>query len=153
MDPSTAQTYMQPEWFFPLFAVMWLAISGSLSGIGGWFSLARTLRALEPASGRRFRFVSGSMGAKIFPVSYGGCLFVTINSKGFGLALLFPFRFLSPPLFIPWSQVESVETRKFLFVDRTVVGIRDQWPLVSIRGAAGRCLDETYRAVRSGRAI
>ena len=135
---------MQPQWFFPMFALMWVSISALLSMLGGWTSLAGEFRATQRTDGQRFRFVSGSMGARVFPVNYGGCLFVTVNETGFGLSILLPFRLLSPPLFIPWSQVASAETKRFLFVNRAIVRLRGHWPAISVRGAAGKCIVDAY---------
>jgi hypothetical protein len=149
MNEPPMPAYMEPQWFFPLFAVMWFGISALLSRIGGWSSLAAHFRAAQPATGEHFRFVSGSMGEKFFPVSYGGCLFVAINDNGLHLSILFLFRFQSPPLFIPWSQVESVEQKRLLFLSYTVIRVRDQWPTISIRGRAGHCIKDAYAAASS----
>ena len=136
--------FLQAQWFFPIFAIMWVSSSALLSILGGWTSLAGKFRAKQRADGKRFRFVSGSMGARVFPVSYGGCLFVTVNEAGFGVSILFPFRLLSPPLFIPWSQVASAETKRFVLVNRAVVRLHGRWPVISIRGAAGKCIVDAY---------
>jgi hypothetical protein len=127
-----------------MFALMWVSISALLSVLGGWTSLAGEFRAPHSIGGQRFRFVSGSMGARVFPVNYGGCLFVTVNETGFGLSILFPFRLLSPPLFIPWSQVASVETKRFFLVNRASVRLHGRWPTISVRGAAGKCIVDAY---------
>jgi hypothetical protein len=107
----------EPQWFLPLFALMWFGIGGLLSVLSGWWSLASRFPAADSIKGENYRFVSGSMGLGFFPVNYGSCLFVTINEKGFRVAILFLFRFLSPPLFIPWAQVESVAEKRFLFME------------------------------------
>ena len=138
---------MQPQWFFPMFALMWVCISALFSMLGGWMNLAGEFRARQGTEGQRFRFISGSMGIRLFPVSYGSCLFVTINGTGFGLSILFPFRFLSPPLFIPWTAVASVETKRFFFMSRAIVRVHGHWPAMSIRGAAGRSIVDTYDRV------
>jgi hypothetical protein len=152
MNASPLPEYMQPYWFFPLFALLWTGISVVLSMLGGWARLAESFRAAGPVEGERFRFVSGSMGAASLPVSYGNCLFVTVNDAGFGLSILFPFRLFSPPLFIPWSAVESVETRRVLFTTRVVVRLRAHWPVLSVRGSAGTCLLDTQARVARSRA-
>lgn len=110
---STPLVFLQPQWFFPLFALMWVAISFLLSQTSGWSKLAAQFKSKQVAEGEQFRFVSGSMGIRPFPVSYGGCLFLTVNEVGFRLSLLFPFRLFCPPLFIPWKAVESVEQKRF----------------------------------------
>src|SRR5580704_5661625 len=92
---------MQSEWFFPLFVLWWLFLTGLLAYFGGWTSLAGRLRADGPdvpVDGKRFRFASGSLGRRFFPVSYGNCLFVVVAPQGLRLSIFLPFRFLSPPL-------------------------------------------------------
>jgi hypothetical protein len=140
-------------WFLPLFVLMWLVITGGLARLGGWSSLATQFRASRPASGEWFRFVSGSMGKSAFPVSYGGCLFVCVSEAGIALSILFLFRLLSPPLFIPWSQVASVEKKRLLFVRYVVIRLRNQWPVISIRGPAGQRIEEVFARVLPRRVL
>jgi hypothetical protein len=147
MHHAAPPEFMQPQWFFPLFALMWAAISALLAKFGGWSSLATQFRAEHPLQGERFRFVSGSLGGRIFPVNYGGCLFVTVNDEGFGLAIFFLFRLFSPPLFIPWRGVESVESKRFLLSRYSVVRLRDHWSTISVRGAAGQRIQQAYAQV------
>lgn len=136
--------YLEPQWFFPLFIIMWFGVSGMLAHIGGWSSLAARFRATHPPTGKRFGFASGSMGSKLFPVRYGGCLFVTVGDTGIHLAILFPFRFQSPPLLIPWSQIESVTERNSLFMRDTIIRVRGQETAISVYGRAGVFIRETY---------
>jgi hypothetical protein len=147
MQPSTPPDAL-PQWFFPLFALSWLAISALLSLIGGWHSLAQEFRAEDDGSGERFYFVSGGLGARFAPVSYRGCLFVTVGDRGIRLSIFFLFRFLSPPLFIPWEEVSSVEERRFLFFRHTVIHLRDRWQEISLVGKAARCVQEVFARVR-----
>ncbi len=144
MTEASAPLFMQPQWLPFTFVVMWAVITGLLAHISGWAGLSSHFRAAAPPSGERFRFVSGSMGLKSFPVSYGGCLFLDVNTHGFRLSILFPFRFQSPPLFVPWSQVASVTEKKFLFMAFTELRLRDHWPTISIRGKAGKFIQEAY---------
>jgi hypothetical protein len=111
------------EWFFPVFVVGWLAISGALSLIGGWHHLAERFASDAPLDGERFRFRSGSIGWTLFPVGYGNCLFATVGSKGFALSMLIFFRFLHPRLVIPWSAVERCENVRFFFIKHVAVYI------------------------------
>src|SRR5215467_6210410 len=101
-------------WFVPAFAVFWLVLTGALSFLSGWRELAKRFRSNETIEGERFRFRSAAVGWPAFPVSYGGILFATVGPRGFTLSILFPYRFLHPPLVIPWSQVERCEpTRRW----------------------------------------
>jgi len=140
--------FSEPHWFLLFFAVMWLGISGFLSLISGWSSLASRFPATEATEGKRFRFVSGSMGLPFVPVNYGSCLFLTINDQGFRLGIFFPFRFLSPPLFIPWAAVETAIEKRFLLMRYTVIRIRENWPILSLYGKAGKHMLEVHATAR-----
>src|SRR6185369_15574537 len=115
MTETSAPLFMQPQWLPFTFVVMWAVITGLLAHLSGWAGLSSYFRATAPPSGERFRFVSGSMGLRSFPVSYGGCLFLDVNADGFRLSILFPPRFQSPPLFVPCPQVAPVTEKQLLF--------------------------------------
>lgn len=146
MASAPAPEFLEPQWFVPLFVSMWIGITGLVSYISGWASLASTFNVRDDIDGERFRFCSGSLGWRYFPVSYGNCLFVTVNEVGFWLSILFIFRVLSPPFFVPWSKVVSVEERGVLFFKYYVLSIRDHWSRVSVWGSAGRQLKERFDA-------
>jgi hypothetical protein len=136
---------------FLYFVAMWFGVTGLLAYAGGWARLANAFPAEMPVPGDRFRFVSGSMGLRFVPVSYGNCLFVTVSPSGLRISIFFPFRFLSPPLFVPWSAMESVtQGRYFLLMRSTVLVIKEQWPRISLRDAAGDAAYRAFLASRSG---
>ena len=85
------------------------------------------------------------------PVHYGNCLFVVINDRGLRLSILFLFRFLSPPMFVPWSEAESVEEKQMLLMRYYTVSIRNHWPRITLRGAAGRRAKAAFDAFRASR--
>ena len=149
METEVIKTILQPQWFFLLFIGMWLLITGLLAHLGGWASLASSFRAERDIEGERYRFKSGALGWKFFPVNYGNCLFVTVNPEGLRLSIFFMFRFLSPPLFIPWSKMESVEQKKIFFFKYYVLSVRDHWSRISLGGSAGRHAKEAYDAFRA----
>ena len=153
MNESAWSVQQSPLWFVLLFVAMWLLITGVLAHVSGWASLASQFRATSLASGKSFRFVSGSVGKKGFPVSYRNCLSVCVGESGFGLGVLFLFRFQSPSLFIPWSQVESVGEKKLFFVRYVVVALRNQWPAISFQGPAGKLIQEVYARLPSRRGL
>ncbi|MGZ5131193.1 MAG: hypothetical protein ACXWCU_12225 [Caldimonas sp.] len=137
---SGAGASLGPQWFLLAFAALWLGVTALLSRAGGWSRLAASFRARHPASGDRFRFVSGSLGAGRFPVRYNNCLFVVVSRRGMHLSILFPFRFGSPPLFIPWSEVESVIEKPFFRTFGVAVRLRGSWPTIAIRGRAAQSI-------------
>src|SRR5882762_10098419 len=144
MSNASIPTYMELQWFLPIFVAGWFTISGLLAHLGGWASLAQRFRANEVPSGDRFRFLSGSMGNRYLPVNYGGCLFATVNRTGPHLSIFFLLRFQSPPLFIPWNEVESVTEKRLLFIRYTVIQIRKHWARISLRGRVAQCVREAY---------
>jgi len=145
---STPPQFLEPQWFFPLFCCFWVFLCAVLSLAGGWLSLSRDFRAFDETEGQRFRFRSGSLGLWPFPVTgYGNCLFLVVNDSGFRLSILFLFRPLSPPLFIPWSAVRSVQVGRFLFVRYTLVRLKRGWPAIALRGDAGDYLAATFERV------
>jgi hypothetical protein len=137
--------FIEPQWFFLFFAVMWFGICALLSVLSGWSGLAARFRTAQVRVGERFRFASGSMGASMrFPVNYRSCLFFTVANTGLLLSVFFPFRFLSPPLFIPWSEVESIATQHVWFSELAVVRIRGSSIKIMIRGRVGQAVSKAY---------
>ena len=136
----------EPQWFLVVFLGVWLAVSTILSRVSGWSRLAEQFRSELPASGDSFRFVSGTMGSKLFPANFNSCLSVSLSPAGLRLSIQFPFRLMNPPLFIPWTAVESVEqSRRFLRLG-TALRLRDQWPVITLYGRAGQALAEACPA-------
>jgi len=129
-DPSS-------PWFIVFFAAMWFGVTGLLSILSGWHSLAERWRAPASFPGERYRMRSASIGTQVFPVSYGNCLTVTVSEEGLGLAILFLFRFLSPPLLIPWAEIASVTEGQFLFFRHTVVRPAGHWAQIKLYGPVG----------------
>jgi hypothetical protein len=113
--------------------------------IAGWPSLATRFRSAQTTDGERFRFASGSIGSSIrFPVSYRSCLFFTVTDTGFLLSAFFLFRLLSPPLFIPWEQVESVTEQRIWFLQTAVISIRDSSTKIMVRGRVAQAIMKVY---------
>jgi hypothetical protein len=153
VSQNAMQSFSESRWFFLVFLTMWIGVTGLLARLSGWAGLARRFPVGTAPSGQNFRFVSGSMGRRLFPVSYGNCLFLDVGPYGLKLSILFLFRFQSPPMFIPWSQVESVTDKRILFIPYVAIKIRDQWPIISIRGQAAQCLRDTYARANLGGAV
>lgn len=132
------------EWFFPTLVVMWFAMIGGLSLIGGWHELAERFKNGETIEGERFRFRSGAIGWRVFPVSYGSCLFATVGPKAFKLSILLPFRLLHPPLVIPWTEVERCEATRMWFMKYVAVYVKDFGRCLMFKGSLGNKLLSTW---------
>lgn len=138
-------------WFFPFFILMWLSICSLLALLSGWKSLAARFPSAQVVEGESFRFASAAFGHSWFPVSYGNCLFFTVSPTGLHASIFFLFRPLSPPMFIPWSQVESVSAHRFLFVGSTVIRFRDHWSHIKVYGRAGQYILQAYERATQNR--
>jgi hypothetical protein len=79
-------------------------------------------------------------------VHYRNALFVTVGRSGLSLSVLFLFRVLHPPLFIPWSAVEAVRPERFWLVNRTAVYLRGFDKRMLFRGRAGQKILEAFNA-------
>jgi hypothetical protein len=136
---------IEPRWILPLFALGWLFVTGLLARLSGWANLAERYAAEKSGRGDRFRFVSGSMGTRVLPVSYSNCLFVTVDAQGVYLSILFPFRFMSPPLYFPWASLEEVTSGRFLLMQAVRIRVKDHWPHITVNGKAGQAVLRAYQ--------
>lgn len=104
---------------FPfLFAGLWLVVMAFLAKLGGWQRLVEQYRLTD-------RFLDGHMPegqeinwnsavfSKSLPVNYNGCINLTFNSEGLGLAPMLIFSMWHPPLFIPWRDIDLSETKSW----------------------------------------
>lgn len=144
MNHLSLAPFVAPMLFGLVFVIVWLGITGGLAQAAGWANLAVNFRQRNPLLGESFTSVSGAMGKGRFPVGYRSCLSVVVGDEGFSIGVLFPFRFRSPPLFVHWSQVESVAEESKLFTRYTAVHIRGASQVIFIRGPAGQCIRECY---------
>ncbi len=154
MNGAGRLAFLDPAWVVLLLVLLlWLGICALLARAGGWSTLAGPYRAKYPVVGERFRFVSASMGSERLPVHYRGCLFIVVNRHGLHISVLFPFRFRSPPLFIPWSAVESVTEKPLLRTFGVAVKLRDQWPIIRVPGRAAHVIRQAHDVSPSSRAV
>jgi hypothetical protein len=90
-----------PIWFPFVFLLVWLAVTGMLALVSGWVSLARTYRAATRPEGIRLARQVTSVGL----VPENGVTDITVATEGLYLSAFPVFRFLRPPLLIPWCDV------------------------------------------------
>lgn len=139
---------LDTEWFFPAVVGLWLAFSGFLSILGGWHELAERFNDDKSLEGERFRFQSGAIGWKLFPVNYGNCLFVTVGQDGFALSIFLLIRFMHPRLVIPWSAVERCEPVKFWLVNYIAIHITGFKRRLLFSGSLGKKILDTWTRER-----
>lgn len=131
---------------FPLF---WLGITGLLSIVGGWRELAGSY-ATGPAtfSGSRAINAAGAMRRFLLPVNYSNILRVHVRDDGFGLAVWGVFRFMHPPLFIPWAAVRDCRAGSIFFWHYAEVRLHGSSIAIMVGGRAGRAILERWTSVR-----
>jgi hypothetical protein len=89
---------------FPIyFRCLWLLVGATISVIGGWFSLAKVYRTQVAFDGTKWRMQSAQMR---WLANYNNVLTLGVSPLGLYLASMFLFRFMHPPLLIPWSEIK-----------------------------------------------
>ena len=96
-------------WIFPIYFVcLWFLVTATISFVGGWLSLANPYRTRVPFNGAKWRMQSGQMR---WLANYKNVLTLGVSPQGLYLASMFLFRFMHPPLLVPWSEI-SVRRKK-----------------------------------------
>jgi small-conductance mechanosensitive channel len=98
---------------FPIyFLCLWLLVGATISFVGGWFSLARVYRTRVPFDGAKWGMQSGRMR---WLANYNNVLTLGVSQQGLYLASMFLFRFLHPPLLVPWSEITVQRSKGWVF--------------------------------------
>jgi hypothetical protein len=98
---------------FPIyFLCLWSLVAMIVSFVGGWFSLAKLYRTRVPFHGAKWTMQSGQMR---FLTNYNNVLTLGVSPEGLFLASMFLFRFMHPPLLIPWSEIKVQRKKGWIF--------------------------------------
>jgi hypothetical protein len=98
---------------FPIyFLSLWFLVGATISFIGGWFSLAKVYRTQVPFNGAKWRGQSGQMR---WLANYNNVLTLGVSQQGLYLASMFLFRFMHPPLLVPWSEIKVRRSKGWFF--------------------------------------
>ncbi len=102
-----------PVAFVVFFVVIWSGVCLLLSVIGGWGRIAQRFPARQPPTGTGYGGQTGMVGT----ANYRGVLTVHASTEGIHVAVMVFFRLGHPPLFIPWSEMHDVSTRRILLFE------------------------------------
>ena len=138
-----------PLWFPFVFIGAWLAATGLIKLVSGWNSLATKYTTNHRSVGRRFYFVSALIGATQFPVNYNNCLTVFVATDGFYIQPIFISALFSPRIFIPWRDVQIVETSYLFFFSAHRIQVKNSWVTFLFYGSLGKIMLEYWTASRS----
>jgi hypothetical protein len=98
---------------FPIyFLSLWFLVAAVISFVGGWHSLAKVYRTRAAFNGAKWRMQSGQMR---WLTNYNRVLTIGVSPEGLYLASMFLFRFMHPPLLIPWSEIKVRRKRGWVF--------------------------------------
>jgi len=104
--------YLSQHYYLPVFFVLfWCAVCLLISSVGGWRKLGDSYRANFAFEGKKLRMKSVSMR---WGVNYSGCLTIGVNKEGLFLALIPIFRLGHPPLYVPWHDISTEETKRLV---------------------------------------
>lgn len=131
-----------------LVACFWLGVMALIATVGGWGALAREYPGpdTEPEGTTRIRVTALSFGGG--PISLGqyrNIVRMTLTGRGFELRLPGPFRFMHPPIGIPWRGVRAYEVGKTLGQTYLLLTLANQLKL-RIYGRAATSLVEAMAA-------
>jgi hypothetical protein len=135
-------------------ALLVLAISGTISLVGGWFLLARKFPDRPFVASQVFSSTSGYFGRVIG--GYRNCISVGANTFGLRLSIFPLFRILHPPMVLPWSQVADCARARFLGLREGVRLDIAGWPrpiyLYGFLGKYGDACETILRYWQAGKA-
>ena len=98
---------------FPIyFLCLWFLVTATISFVGGWLSLANAYRTRVPFNGTKWRMQSGQMR---WLANYKNVLTLGVSPQGLYLASMFLFRFMHPPLLVPWSEIKVRRKKGWMF--------------------------------------
>jgi hypothetical protein len=98
---------------FPIyFLFLWLLVGAVISLVGGWFSLAKVYRTRVAFDGAKWKMRRGRMR---WLANYNNVLTIGASQQGLYLASMFLFRFMHPPLLVPWSEIKVRRSKGWVF--------------------------------------
>jgi hypothetical protein len=137
-----------PSVFVAIFTIYLLCLSclvgANISFVGGWCSLAKVHRIRVPFHGAKWGIQSGRMR---WLANYKNVLTLGASQQGLYLASMFIFRFMHPPLLVPWSNIKLRRSKGWFFEyviltmgHELAIPLRIREELAAkLREAAGNC--------------
>ncbi len=118
--------------------------------VSGWRQLAKIYPFREISIGEEFYSIHGITGQVFFPVEYVRTLNILISSSGLSMESTARFSFMTPKLFIPWENIDSVSKTRHFFRLAFRIRVQNSWVTIFILGDAGKAILEAWTASRSG---
>lgn len=128
------------------FACFWFGGAALMSRIAGWHAISALYPAPVRLRGDELRFCTATLGTPAFPLTYRRCVRVLLTDDGFGLCLMLPFRFHSPPFLVPWSAVTGCTEKQWLATRKVTFALAGTNRRLTFAGALGQGLKARYDA-------
>jgi hypothetical protein len=112
----------------PAWLALMMAILALLSWASGWRALARRYRGDAIPDGLQFSM----QWVRVGWVDYNGCVTYRVCPQGLYVALWRFFRFMHPPLLIPWSALHVLQVRSNGWIKHATVAV-DRPPIARLR--------------------
>jgi hypothetical protein len=115
MSPENLKYFMDHYFIvvFPFFfAGSWFLVAAAVSSVGGWYALSNRYRTRIAFDGAKWKMQSGQMRRFM---NYNNVLTLGANGEGLYLACMFLFRFMHPPLFVPWREIKVRRSKGLFF--------------------------------------
>jgi len=94
------------------FMVLWTAVTGLLAYVSGWPALAAAYRCMARPPGASLRGQVIALGL----VRERNVTYLILTASGLYLYPLWPFRFMRPPLLVPWKEVRYLDSRQIFWL-------------------------------------
>jgi len=128
---------------FSIFAIVggsFLVLS-IMSLIDGWYKVSRKYRRQNVTSGKLFPFAYMYLGVW----KYSGAVFVRVGEEGLDISIILPFRFLHPPLLIPWDAFDSCAKTRLYFSQCTQLTLKNPKYTFYFRGQLANEIEKCYQ--------
>lgn len=113
------QTFLNqhPVWsafaFVIYFVALWTGVGFIIGLVSGWHSLAERYKTDRMFPDHKRRMRSAKMR---FSASYNNVLTLASDLEGLYLGVFVVFRVGHPPLFVPWSEIQVDEPKRYFFL-------------------------------------
>lgn len=143
-----------PEAFVALFLVafplMWVLVLWFIAALG-WRRVEAVYPATSdpPLSAPRLTWASMNIAGPLGGANYSNCVNAWLSDTGLWLRPSLLFRPFHPMIFIPWTQVRSVERRRVLLFESVHVELAGDAPDLRLMGRLGNAVLERRPPVRA----
>jgi hypothetical protein len=127
---------------------MWFGISGLLALLGDWWRLSKLFPDPDPPQAPLFGYPSGiSMNS----MNYRSCVTAVADEDGIHLRISLIFRFMHPPLLIPWSAIGSITQKKILFFTQYEAVVEPTGTKITFGRRTGKAVFEQWQQYTASR--